>query len=183
MIALGANLTSSTGFPDATLRAALRRIAASGARIVAVSRFRRTPAFPPGSGPDFVNACAALRTGLAAPDLLAMLHRIEAELGRTRHGGRWSARAIDLDLLAVGDEIWPDAATQGHWRALPPHRQGVEAPGALILPHPRLQDRGFVLVPLADIAPLWRHPLTGQTVAQMLAALPPDELAEIRPFP
>ena len=189
VIALGANLTSSAGPPAVTLRAALAAIAdenaAEGAgpvRIAAVSRFWRTPAFPAGSGPDYVNACAELATTLDAPALLALLHRVEAALGRTRDGGRWAARGIDLDLLAMGAEVRPDAAGQARWRDLPPDRQRVETPGELILPHPRLQDRAFVLVPLADIAPRWRHPLTGARVQEMLDALPPGALAEVAPF-
>lgn len=190
LIALGANLTSSAGPPDATLRAALAAIAGENGgarvdfvRIVAVSRFWRTPAFPAGSGPDYVNACAALRTELAAPDLLARLHRVEAAFGRIRDGGRWAARGIDLDLLALDAEVWPDAAGQGRWRDLSPERQRVEAPGELILPHPRLQDRGFVLAPLADIAPMWRHPLTGATVRGMLDELPPSGLGGMALIP
>ena len=188
LIALGANLTSSAGRPDATLRAALAEIAAgngdvggAGIRITAVSRFWRSPAFPAGSGPDYVNACAILHTGLAAPDLLALLHGVEAALGRVRDGNRWAARGIDLDLLALDGEVRPHAEAQRHWRELPPDRQRVEAPAELILPHPRLQDRGFVLAPLHDIAPLWRHPLTGATVREMMDALAPDDMAGLAP--
>ena len=128
-----------------------------------------------------MNACAILHTGLAAPDLLALLHGVEAGLGRVRDGNRWAARGIDLDLLALDGEVRPHAEAQRHWRELPPDRQRVEAPAELILPHPRLQDRGFVLAPLHDIAPLWRHPLTGATVREMLDALAPDDMAGLAP--
>ena len=76
----------------------------------------------------------------------------------------------------------PDPATQASWRALSPERQGQEAPDRLILPHPRMQDRGFVLLPLAEVAPAWRHPLIGQTVREMLDALPPAALEGIAPL-
>lgn len=182
LLALGANLFSSTGAPEAALRAALRALAAEGLPASRVSRFWRTPAFPPGSGPDYVNAAAALRSTQPAPALLAAAHRVEAALGRVRDGGRWGARVIDIDLLAVGDLVLPGAAEQDRWRALPPDQQQRLTPDRLILPHPRLQDRGFVLAPLAEIAPQWRHPRTGRTVAAMLAALGPAGLAGMAPL-
>ena len=137
--------------------------------------------FPPGSGPDFVNACCLVGTGLPPDALLSRLHGIEAALGRERIV-RWGARTVDLDLLAVGDLVLPDRATQDRWRDLPPDRQTREAPDTLILPHPRLQDRGFVLIPLADILPSWRHPVTGLTVSAMRDALSPGEKAGIWPL-
>ena len=180
LIALGSNLSSSAGSSAETLRHALNRLTGvPKLTLQAVSRFYATPAFPAGSGPDYVNACAALRSALPAADLLAHLHRIEADLGRVR-GERWAARGIDLDLLAVEDQVAPDAATQDDWRALPAERQRIEAPDRLILPHPRLQDRAFVLVPLANIAPGWRHPRSGLTTLQMLAALPALDRDSVR---
>lgn len=180
-VALGGNRPSPEGDPAATLIAALRAISQEIGVIVSVSRFFRTPASPPGSGPDFVNAAALIATGLDAPALLAALHEIEARFGRAR-ALRWGARTLDLDLLAQGDAVLPDPATEARWRTLPPARQREETPDRLILPHPRLQDRAFVLIPLAEIAPLWRHPVTGQTVAEMLEALPEADKAAICPI-
>lgn len=91
-------------------------------------------------------------------------------------------RTLDIDLVALGDSVLPDADTQDAWRSMPPEVQARSAPDRLILPHPRLQDRAFVLVPLADVAPDWVHPRTGQTVAQMLAALPAADVAEVKPL-
>ena len=146
-----------------------------------MSRFFRTPAFPAGSGPDFVNAVFSVPWAGTPEDLLALLHRVEADAGRTRTR-RWEARILDLDLVAFGDCVRPDAPTQTDWRSLTVEQAATRAPDRLILPHPRLQDRGFVLVPMADILPEWRHPLTGLAVTEMLAALPEAELAEIRPI-
>lgn len=182
LLAFGANLPSSAGPPGVTLRKSLSELAKTpGLQVLAVSRFWRTPAYPAGSGPDFVNAAAVLRSKLPPDALLAAMHRVEAGLGRDRQGARWQARGIDLDLLAYGDLVLPDAATHDAWRALPPERQAERAPDGLVLPHPRLQDRGFVLAPLAEIAPHWRHPRLGRDVAQMLADLPKDALTGMQP--
>lgn len=181
VIGIGANLPSILGAPYDTLLASLASIQQNLGRIVAISRVFRTPAFPKGSGPDFVNAAILLSTSLAPQEILAGLHAIEAAAGRLR-ALRWGARTLDLDLLAVGDVVLPDPQTQGAWMALAPERQGTEAPEELILPHPRLQDRAFVLIPLADICPGWRHPVTGLTIAEMAAALPDDDKAAICPI-
>ncbi|RCW81362.1 2-amino-4-hydroxy-6-hydroxymethyldihydropteridine diphosphokinase [Paracoccus lutimaris] len=168
--------------PAETLRKALSELTKNtNIKIVANSRFWRTPAFPKGSGPDYVNAAVALSTGLSPQQLLAEMHRVEASFGRERKGPRWQARVIDLDLLAYGDLVLPDAATHDAWRALPPERQAEAAPEGLVLPHPRMQDRGFVLAPLAEVAPDWRHPRLGLTVAQMLSHLPPGALEGMEP--
>jgi 2-amino-4-hydroxy-6-hydroxymethyldihydropteridine diphosphokinase len=180
LIALGGNLPSDVGQPAQTLAAALSDIAAAGVSVHAVSRFFDTPCFPPGAGPDYVNAAACLHSDLDPAALLALLHRIESRYGRQRVQ-RWGMRTLDLDLLAAGDLVQPDAATQAAWRDLSPAAQAQTTPDRLILPHPRVQDRAFVLVPLAEIAPAWVHPLTGQSVAQMCAALPAAARDAVRP--
>lgn len=137
---------------------------------------------PAGSGPDYANAAATLRTTLGPQELLALLHEIEARFGRDRGTGRWSSRVLDLDLIGYHDLVMPDRETLQKWMALPLERQKVDAPDTLILPHPRLQDRGFVLAPLAEIAPGWIHPVTGQSIAGMLAALPDAALHGMAPY-
>jgi 2-amino-4-hydroxy-6-hydroxymethyldihydropteridine diphosphokinase len=105
-----------------------------------------------------VNGVAILDTTLSPAALLAVLHRIEAAFGRTRRV-RNEARVIDLDLLAYHDR--------------------VSGPGeSPVLPHPRLAERAFVVQPLAEIAPDWRHPGDGRTAAEMLAALPEEGRAQ-----
>lgn len=182
LIALGANMPSPLGTAAQTVEAALCRISRKIGPVVVRSRLWRTPAYPPGTGPDFVNAAARVWSALPVKEVLSRLHMIEAGSGRERRA-RWGARTLDLDLIAAGARIIPDEATQTRWRNLAPDAQMQAAPDRLILPHPRVQDRAFVLVPLAEVAPDWHHPLTGDSVALMLRRLPPEQIHEITPLP
>ncbi len=150
LIALGANLPSSAGPPAVTLRHALIRLQEQGVKILSVSSFYRTPAWPDPSEPAFINAVAAVQTGLPPAEFLALLHAVEAGFGR-RRGAANAPRTLDLDLLDYDGRILSSG---------------------MILPHPRMAERTFVLVPLAEIAPHWRHPVTGLGAADLLACLP-----------
>ena len=161
LVALGGNLpTAAFGPPEAALGEALRRLAGRGVATLARSRLWRTAPEPASDQPDYVNAVARLEAALGPEALLAALLDVERELGRERRE-RWGARTIDLDLLACGDLV-------------------LRTP-SLTLPHPRLAERAFVLLPLAEVAPGWRHPLTGRSVEEMLAALPSEAKAGARP--
>jgi 2-amino-4-hydroxy-6-hydroxymethyldihydropteridine diphosphokinase len=183
LIALGANLPFEGDAPEATLKRAVKALSEEGLEILAVSRFYATPCFPAGAGPDYVNAAVAVEFGqdVDLASLLDRLHAVEARFGRKRQQ-RWGMRTLDLDLLAAGDSVLPDAGTQDSWRSLASELQVRTAPNQLILPHPRLQDRAFVLVPLADIAPDWVHPRTGRSVREMLAALPKPDRDAVKPL-
>jgi 2-amino-4-hydroxy-6-hydroxymethyldihydropteridine diphosphokinase len=146
--------------PDATVQQAIQEIGTVFGPPVSVSRLYRTPCFPPGAGPDYVNAALRIETGRRPAEILAELHAIEMRHGRERVK-RWGMRTLDIDLIAYGAAVLPDLATYSTWAALPPDLQQMRAPDQLVLPHPRLQDRSFVLVPLADVAPDWRHPVLG----------------------
>jgi 2-amino-4-hydroxy-6-hydroxymethyldihydropteridine diphosphokinase len=163
-----------------TLAAAIDLLHAEGYEILTASRFFSSPAFPAGSGPDYVNAAVLLQTDKTPQSVLEDLHRIEARLGRQRTA-RWAARTVDLDLVAFGQQIAPDPQTLNRWMTLPADLQRSETPDRLILPHPRLHERAFVLVPMAEVAPDWQHPALGLTVRQMLDRLPEAEKAAIRP--
>jgi len=140
-LALGANL----GDRSATLDEARARLAARGVSIGACSRYYETEAVAPGPQPPYLNAVARVTTTLAADALLAACLEIERALGRVRPAGQvHAARTLDIDLLLYGDAV-------------------IDDPPALIVPHPRMLERPFVLIPLADVAaPGLRHPKTGK---------------------
>lgn len=153
VVAVGGNLPHpDCGSAQETCRAALRAMAARGVTIAACSRFYETAPVPPSDQPRFVNAVAAVDTRLGAADLLGLLHAVEAEFGRVRRL-RNEARVLDLDLIAYGRHV----SEAGEWPELP---------------HPRMHERGFVLIPMRDILPGWRHPIRHATIADMIAALP-----------
>jgi 2-amino-4-hydroxy-6-hydroxymethyldihydropteridine diphosphokinase len=133
------------------------RLEAEGVIILARSPWYETAPVPLSDQPWFVNGVADVTTTLGAVKLLDLLHRIEGEFGRNRAGVN-EARSLDLDLLAYGDLVWQESAP--------------------LLPHPRLCQRAFVLLPLKDLAPSWRHPATRLTLEEMIRDMPPGQ--EIR---
>lgn len=159
LIALGSNLASHAGDSAATLNAALANLAGNGVTPVAVSRFFRTPAWPDPNDPQFINAVARVVTELSPSGLLKRLHGTEMHFGRVR-GARNAPRSLDLDVLDYDGRI-----ERG-----PPE-----------LPHPRIATRAFVLVPLKDVAPDWRHPVSGRSVDELVAALPAEDVAAVTP--
>lgn len=177
-VALGGNQPGPHGTPVDGQRQVVVQLQQAGVRVAAASHFYQTPAFPAGSGPDFINAVLQVRTDRTAKDLLNLCHQIEQDMGRTRLV-RWAPRSIDIDLLSFEAQVHPNPQIWQTWRDLSPEDQHTTAPDGLVLPHPRLQDRSFVLVPLFEIAPDWVHPVLGQTVRQMVQARPQAEQAEI----
>jgi 2-amino-4-hydroxy-6-hydroxymethyldihydropteridine diphosphokinase len=154
LVGLGANLPSVAGPPPATLAAALEALAAAGLAIECCSPWYRTAPLPADDQPWYVNGVAAVATRLGPGEVLTLLHRIEARFGRTRRR-RNEPRPLDLDLLDYDGLI----------RAVAP-----------VLPHPRLHERAFVLLPLKDVAPDWRHPVSGAGLVELIARLPPGQI-------
>jgi 2-amino-4-hydroxy-6-hydroxymethyldihydropteridine diphosphokinase len=181
LIAVGSNSRSLWGDAFVTVQYALDRLEAELGVSMRRSRLYQTPAFPVDAGPDFVNGAVAVETAKSPAEILAILHEIESAAERTREV-RWGQRTLDLDLIACGQSILPDIAGFRVWLDLEPAEQQLRAPTELILPHPRMQDRAFVLRPLADIAPDWVHPVLGLCVADMLARCAPEDRASVRPI-
>lgn len=178
VVALGANQPLAGATLSESIFLAISGISKRIGSICVSSPLYRTPCFPVGAGPDFVNAVIRFETDLSAKRILTELHRIEADFGRVR-ARRWGARTLDLDLIALDDAVLPDRSVWQQWKDLSPEDQAVLAPEQLILPHPRMQDRAFVLVPMADVYPDWRHPVLGVTVSEMRDALPADALCDV----
>ena len=180
LVAVGSNQPNGEDCPRVTVGKALEAVETESVKLVRSSALYSTPAFPEGSGPEYINACWKLETTLGPTDLLAHLHSVERQFSRIREE-RWGARTLDLDLLGLGAQILPDAETQAHWRDLPLEKQSYCTPQTLILPHPRIQDRPFVLVPIHDVASDWTHPVTHKTAAEMLRRFTKSEIEAIKP--
>ena len=154
-IGIGSNLDD----PIAQVKNAIDALGQiNDARLSDASRLYRNPPMGPVEQPDYVNAVAALETGLSAEALLAELQRLEAEAGRKRNGVRWGPRPLDLDLLLYGEVV-------------------IDTP-LLQVPHAGIPERAFVLYPLAEIAPDVSVPGMGP-IGELLAGVSDDGLAVI----
>jgi 2-amino-4-hydroxy-6-hydroxymethyldihydropteridine diphosphokinase len=147
VIALGGNLRGSHASVASALTAAVAALPAAGFEVIACSRWWRSAAWPDPADPPFLNGVVLARTALPPDQALAALHRIEAAFGRDRTTPN-APRTLDLDLIALGRRVTDGSPT---------------------LPHPRAHERRFVMGPLAEIAPGWRHPVSGET-AEILAS-------------
>ncbi len=154
LIGIGSNLAQPPARSPRATAEALAALPAAGIRVIALSGWYSSEPVPVSDQPWFVNAVMAVATGLASAALLSRLLGVEAEFGRVRRAPN-AARTLDLDLLDY-DSRRCETAT-------------------LTLPHPRLHLRRFVLEPLSEIAPAWRHPRLGLTAAELMAALPPGQ--------
>ena len=144
--------------PRGTLEAALVELGRVGVSLTRRSRWYRSAPVPPSEQPWFVNGVIAVCSKHSPSELLACMHDIEHRFGRTR-GIPGGPRTLDLDLLTYDDRI------------------RASGDGGPALPHPRLAARAFVLHPLREVAPRWRHPESGRTVDDLLATLPAKQIA------
>jgi 2-amino-4-hydroxy-6-hydroxymethyldihydropteridine diphosphokinase len=158
LIGIGGNLESSRfGPPRDTSSAALAALQRERITVLERSGWYRTEPIPRSDQPWFVNAVVSLATELGANELLMLFQATERRFGRVR-GEPNAARTLDLDILDYRGEVMDTHS--------------------LVLPHPRLHERRFVLTPIAEIAPDWRHPTSGLTAAQLLARLSSEQQIE-----
>ena len=157
-IGLGANLTPD-GYttPQAGCEAALVRLGNLGINVIRISQWYKSEPIPPSDQPWYLNAVVEATTSFDAAETLAVLHQVEAHFGRVR-SVRNAARVLDLDLLDFGGQIHDQAA--------------------LKVPHPRMHQRAFVLVPLRELAADWVHPQTGQSIDTLVNNLPANQLIQ-----
>jgi 2-amino-4-hydroxy-6-hydroxymethyldihydropteridine diphosphokinase len=156
-LALGSNREGAWGNPCDTLLRARLELTLAGLQVVRSSRLYRTTPLGPGRQAIYLNAVLLIEANIAPGALLRLLKRIERRAGR-RFGTRWGPRALDLDALDFGSRRlgWPARRRVG---------------GRLVLPHPEIERRGFVLVPLLEVAPHWRHPALAIPGRTLLARL------------
>jgi len=159
VVAMGGNLAFQGQPVQAVMQAALERLAEAGLAPIARSGWWRSAAWPDPSEPPYLNAVALVDTALDPREVMAALQRVETAFGRER-GRPNAARTLDLDLIAHG-------------------RRVIDEPG-LTVPHPRAAERRFVMGPLAEIAPDWRHPVLGETAKELAARAPVG--ADARPL-
>ena len=173
LIAIGSNLSNDLQESYNLVSDAIKTFNSETIKDIKISKFYETPAFPPGSGPNFINCVISGNTSLLPNELLNQLHLIEEDFGRTRIK-RWGQRTLDIDLIDFDNIIFPNNTYVNEWLNMPLDMQKVKIPEQLILPHPRIQDRPFVLIPLIDVAPHWKHPLLNETSQEMLNKLNPE---------
>jgi 2-amino-4-hydroxy-6-hydroxymethyldihydropteridine diphosphokinase len=155
LIALGSNLSGPWGTPRQTLQRALEEMKHHNITVEKVSTLIETSPFGVINQPNFVNAVTIVDTALPPEALMQALHMIEKRAGRKRLK-RWGPRTLDLDLLDY------------HGLLRKPRRTSIKP---LILPHPGILQRSFVLAPVAEIASQWKHPVTRQSAALTLRQL------------
>ena len=162
VISLGSNVVSRWGDPASTIRRALDVLDSRGVTILRRSALYCTTPYGITNQPLFTNAAAVIQTALSPAALLSVLKKIEAESGRQR-SQRWGPRTLDVDIIDYNARTlnWPKGNN--------PYRRYRVA--GLILPHPEIQSRPFVVRPMMDIAPYWHHPVSGMSLAQMEARL------------
>jgi 2-amino-4-hydroxy-6-hydroxymethyldihydropteridine diphosphokinase len=173
IISLGSNVTSRWGTTQSSLLQALTELERDGVRVLRVSRLYRTRPYGLTNQPDFTNAVALIHTSRSPHGLLKILKSIEQRAGRGSSSSvRWGPRPLDLDIVDYNRRILNCVKCNMQVFNCSRVYANRRPQGSLILPHPGVAFRAFVLVPLHEVAPHWHHPVTGLTASEMLKKLP-----------
>ena len=166
-IALGSNLETENMDRLEILNKALEYFPMFSISLVKVSSFWESKSYPNKNQPNFINAVSEVQSILNPHQTLCSLKKIEIILGR-KVNSRWGSRVLDLDILASGSLILPNLRIFNRWLKMPLQHQIQNQPNQLILPHPRIQDRLFVLKPLSEIDPSWIHPVLNKKPYELI---------------
>ena len=172
-VACGSNISGSFGTPLETLRTVFEELPQYELMILNKSQLFSSLAFPDPRMPKYLNGCLEIEVKCEASEVLDRLKLIEIKMGRVP-STRWGSRVCDLDLLSFADRVCPSNKVFNRWYKMSLREQLIKIPTDLVLPHPRLQDRAFVLKPLLEFAPDWIHPVHELTVREMYDNLPKE---------
>ena len=181
LISCGANIAGPFGEPLETLKIVLEELKIRKLEVIGKSKLYSSLAFPNPQEPKYLNRCLELKADFQALDVLTCLKQIEIKMGR-RESSRWSSRTCDLDLLSFANQISPSNEVFDYWYKMPLEKQIFAKPNILLLPHPRLQDRAFVLKPLMEFAADWIHPVLNVSVKEMFNSLSKEERDSVKPI-
>ena len=166
-IALGSNLETKNMTRLEIINKALEYFSMFNISLCRVSSFWESKSYPNKNQPNFINVVSEVQSELNPFQTLYSLKKIETLLGR-KINSRWGNRVLDLDILAAGSLILPNLRIFNKWLKMPLKQQMQNQPNQLILPHPRIQDRLFVLKPLSEIDPDWMHPVLNKKPFELI---------------
>lgn len=164
-LALGSNLPHGGLQPQQVIRSAITSLKKAGLNEVKVSGFYRTAPVPRSNQPDFINCVIAGETNYSALEMLDICQSVEMSYGRER-AVRWDARTLDIDIINFGQQVFPSL---DEWHVVANNMKASTNIPHLVLPHPFMHRRAFVLRPLCDLMPEWRHPVFGRSASDLLS--------------
>ncbi len=174
-LALGSNLPYGDIGPMQVIEDAIIALQDAGLDQANVSGFYRTEPVPKSDQPDFINCAVTGKISHKALKMLDICQSVEQSFGRDR-STRWGARTLDIDIINYDNQTYPSIEV---WRAVAENMDANTEMPKLVLPHPFMHQRAFVLKPLCDLAPGWRHPVYSRTAADLLSQQPEQDRASV----
>lgn len=177
-LSLGSNLPHDGMQPAEVLEAAIIALKGAGFDALKSSDFYQTEPVPKSDQPDFVNCVVTGKTDHTAHEVLDICQSVEKSFGRDRTT-RWGARTLDIDIIDYGHRVYPSADM---WHTVADNARAETRMPELVLPHPFMHKRAFVLQPLCDLAPDWQHPVYQRTAVDLLSEQSADDRAGVVPI-